>query len=146
MKTPILKHLLILAAFWGTQACSSPDDTDTPPAEEKTFTIEVFYKSPTDSRTYHDTNSKLYIYYDIPSIDWIKYKYISDGVCVSRDSTVSPAQRDSVGFDGTARLHPVHADRPMAVLVESNYYPGRLALLTYEDYRETIRATVTFNP
>lgn len=144
MKNLILKYLIVFSLGY-IQACSC-NDTPTISTEEKTFTLKVFYTKQDNNITYPDTNSRIFIYYDIPSMDWLKYEYLSDGKFMNNDSIIAPIQQEFTNIKGIAQLYPFYSNKPISIVVESHYYKGRQALLTYENYEQSICTEVIFNP
>ena len=139
---------LILSTFLilGLQACSKEEEQVNPNYEKK-ITVKVFYctqEKPNDQKP--DAGSKVYIYYDLYTIDFRNSTYQGNGKFIEKSSVIEPEQNYLVNLDGTIDIVPIYSDRKISVIVESNYYKGRLASSSYMKFDESIVCTNIFHP
>jgi hypothetical protein len=128
------KLFYLLFAFTFVLACESPKSLEEPEQEVR-IKIHAFYVPETESNKYPDSGSKVYLYYDIYDKPLIGYMYNGDGSLTDRKdgSTILPDQQTITDAEGNAVLISKYLDRMFTLVVESNYYPGRLGSVCYDE-------------
>ncbi|MDR0864120.1 MAG: hypothetical protein LBO74_04200 [Candidatus Symbiothrix sp.] len=144
-----MKKLISLFVFLAFIGCDN--NVEEPEQEEAVIKIHAFYTAvETGNNKYPDYGSKVFIYYDIYSMDIAGYSYEDEGRFIHRGDTILPQQKSTIDIDGNAILFPTYTDRKITIVVESYHYPGRLATASYSDITfptyGNIDVTLTTNP
>lgn len=141
-----IKQILLLFLIFGIQACTKGHEEELAD-NDIILTVKAFYyttESPDSEKA--DVGAKVYVYYDIYTIDLIDYNYISDGKFIKNNHTIIPDQNHITDFEGIVRISPIYTDKKITVVVESNYYKNRLATSCFDNFKKSISSTNIFKP
>lgn len=107
----LLSFLLLLVG------CSDKKE----PLEEDTR-VKVHVEHKTDNGYIPDGNAKLFVYYDICTIDLHAYTtYAGNGVFIKSTFTLEPAQIFTTDWKGNIEFEPLYRDRPITLVAESSH-------------------------
>lgn len=107
--------------------------------------VSVFYATKDNPNALiPDSNSKIFIYYDKQSVDFAGYSF-QDGKLTKREKTIVPDQQASANEHGKMLLHLNYIDKPLSILVESNYYK-RVSTEAFSSGENKITVTINNYP
>lgn len=135
-----MKNNIILLLL-GSIICFSCDDKDYDETnkEESVIKIQSVYLTTEDSKTEKpDVGSNIYVYYNIDSMDLLKYEYLEDGKFIFGTDTISPIQTDTIDLSGYASLKPKYIDRTTTIAIRSRYYQGRLSIESFSTAKSIV--------
>lgn len=139
------KGIFLLAVFsiMLLNSCNKDDDS-TPRDENIEIRVKAYYQIGTSTETIPDNGAKVFVYYGINNGDLLGYNYENEGIFIKDESIIAPDQSAIIEKDGKVILTPLFVDRKIALVVESNYYKGKLASMSYLSLPQTADYTIYF--
>ena len=142
----LIKQILFLLLISGIQACSK-DERQLTTDNNIILTVKAFYctKEQPDSEK-ADTGSKVYVYYDVSTIDLSNSSYAGNGKFFRNNSSITPDQSYDINSEGIVNITLTYTNKKISVIVESNYYKNRLASSSFENFKKSIMCINIFHP
>lgn len=142
--------ILILVSFFSVSCSTDVLEPDNPEVEDSFIKLRVYYtKTETGNQKYYDFGSKIYVYYDMVSMNFADFEYQGNGI-FKKDRAgleIIPDQNELFEFltDDYLLIPPLYLGKTITLFIESNQYQGLNTFYTsLSSYN--IEHTVVFSP
>lgn len=140
-----MKQLLFLLITSFLLCISCNEENIDMKSESGLVQVSIFYATKDNPNTLiPDSDSKIFIYYDKHSIDFAGYSF-QDGKLTKGEKIILPDQKASTNEHGEISLYLNYIDKPLSILVESNYYK-RVSAETFSSGEDKIAITINNYP
>lgn len=136
--------IFILMIFLFT-SCNDNSRNVEPEISKKNIELSVFYEPAYSSSITKmpDYKAKVFLYYDVLLDEPFTFE---QGNILKKDGTIviSPNQVFKVGEDGLVTIVPKYEDKQILIIIESNYYSGKLSSMSYPGFKINYKSSFVF--
>lgn len=126
-------------------SCDDDSRNVAPEVFERKIELSVYYEPEYGSSMTKipDYKAKVFVYYDV----FLDEAFTFDqGNILKRKGTIvnSPQQVFEIGEDGCITIIPKYEDKQILVIIESNYYSGKLSSISYPRFKINYKSSFLF--
>ena len=142
MKQSFCISILMIFLF---TSCNDNSRNVEPEISKKNIELSVFYEPAYSSSITKmpDYKAKVFLYYDVLLDEPFTFQ---QGNILKKDGTIviSPNQVFEVGEDGLVTIVPKYEDKQILIIIESNYYSGKLSSMSYPGFKINYKSSFVF--
>lgn len=139
-----LKMILFLLFSGILMSCHNDkmDEIEEPTEDRSKFTIEAYYNYPNSQNIKHpDVGAKVYIYFDVPTIDFMNTNYLGNGVYDKMGLITKPDQIFEVDGNGCITIERLYLDKNITIIIESNIMKPVYSFHLYSPLNPPVKIT-----
>lgn len=138
-------YIFILMIFLFT-SCNDNSRNVEPEISKKNIELSVYYEPAYSSSITKmpDFKAKVFLYYDVLLDEPFTFE---QGNILKKNGTIviSPHQVFEVGEDGHVTIVPKYEDKQILIIIESNYYSGKLSSMSYPGFKMNYKSSFVFS-
>lgn len=139
-----MKNYIFLFFLFLVVSCDNETIIIEPENKEPIIEIDAHYipkESP--NAKYVDVGARIFIYYNIRSVDLSGYSYLGNGIFSKENTSLIPDQSARI-IQNPVKILPLFFDREFCIRVESGFYENSYVFSDYQSISDTIRSHIIF--